>query len=322
MTFSLKQSDSPPTASTQHQTVRDLLEASLECAPYPAPWKGRYTFAFADPAFSHFLVRIGVDEQREALRNTTSLTPPEFLFHGPHTGAILLEGRNKKDQHDPPNTFSIVLKQEGKALEDIEAVHGATGIVQRLARHPEKIERFFRTAAFLGVQQETSEQRGFWGNRRIDIHGGNLFLDEEGNPSFIDQMSPEDRKTYVNPGQLDFEKAYNSVKFLSQWLRSYLRDTPDIAPSSLASLTQAIEQSCSHVQTILTRAEKEKDPFTYLKTQLSDPDKAEWRGVIPSDSLCFNHVHSVSANRIDLDTASPQSLLDLLNAMREQTLSR
>lgn len=329
-----------PQASSRYATIRELLEASLAQKPIPsAQYSLHQVFHFADPAFRGYLIRItqGINA---ALKTTTSLIPPEWIFHGPNMGGTLLEGRDADDRHAIQNGISITLEQPGESFADIIKASGPAGLVERLAAHPEKLERLFRIVAFAGAHTQTTTLDttvpGELWNGAIDLHAGNIFMDAEGNLSLIDQMSPEDHVNTATLGKgIDSIKAALSIlrldAILNEYLKEggylkniYLKSTDGSGPNPrIARLEEAIYANSQRMLTILENGRTWAD----LKTQLSDKGKEAWRGV-ESPGPVFARTDSTAAltaipiDRLDIDRASPQELLDVLHAMREKTLSR
>ena len=205
-------SPSPPlAASGKYKSINALLRASM--AQIPVAISGiTQIFEFADPAFKDFVIRKkGFDD---ILSTTTTLTPVDYIFHGPNIGAPLFEGKDRSDGYSAQSNISILLKQPGDTIENVLDIHGVDAVTTEIAQHPTALEKLFRTTAFVGAFEKSynAQRLSLSVPATLDVHKSNIMLDL--NPDslgLIDQMNRENIKRGLHT-KLDFDKARNSIE--------------------------------------------------------------------------------------------------------------
>ena len=208
----------PIAASADYASIEELLRASM--AKEPLVNGATKIFEFADPAFKDFIIRKkGFDD---ILTSTTSLTPVDYIFHGPNTGAPLFEGRDSSNGYNQKSNISILLKQPGDKINHLVNLHGAKAIAAETAKNPDAVRKLFRTVAFVGVFKKSydSRNRDIHSPSTLDVHSENILLDlKDGSLGLIDQMNRENIKQNVHR-TLNFNKARNSIEKLRNLLNA------------------------------------------------------------------------------------------------------
>ena len=277
-------------------------------------------YEFADPAFKRFLLRkrgFG-----DIISNTTTLTPVDYIFHGPNTGAPLFEGKDRGNNYYAESNISILLKQPGDTVGRLVKTHAGDTITAEITKKPDTLIRLFNTVAFAGAFEKSRSGLGLV--KQLDMHENNVLFDiKDGSLGLIDQMSIEDIAGHAHT-KLNFDKAYNSVEGLRRVLGANIRNNAGLVNSAAAETLA-----------ILSAAEKQPDlnaQLAYLQTHLSDPGTEKWRGVEPVfhvdtynealDKPVFGGVTKTTAVALDMKKATPQQLLDGLNEMADKTLAK
>ena len=321
-----------PALNAPFANVEELLRASMAQSAKDSVKGGYVTvYEFADPRFKDYLIRVrGLNHQ---LNQTSSLTPVNYIFHGPNIGQPLLQSEGTSPNTALPKgtpaapEISIMLKQPGDPLEILINRGEGASVIKRIIKNADSLERLYRTVALVGAFNKTIENnKRLYGYEKIDVHDSNILLAEDGTLGVIDQTSTED--IAKNPhSKLTFEKATNSrfaltTIFVNIILRTKISSAKAMAPSKI------VESICNSVRDQLDLAEQQPNlnaQLAYLQNHLS-PKGEHWLGVQPVvtrettderlKNPVFGEVTHVQATALDIRTASPDALLATLNEMK------